>query len=588
VPRSTPPPPRSASGRTASRPGRAADRPPEPAPPAEWTPTERGLWEAFRRGELYDLRTGDPARDDPFGAPEVPETTGAVTGADADGAADAAPEPVPAEHGEWGAERSVRAEVLAHLLLSGPPPVPGRVASLKLVGARVTGHLTLAGGNVTTYVEITGCRFDAWVLLAECRCASLRVVRCAIPRLEARRLQTTGDLQLTQCRVPNGVRLADAAIGTDLVLRQLVTGPDRHGRALAADGVQVTRDVEGAQLRADGEVTLRSARIGGRLSLRGATLRNPGGAYALNAARLEVGHTLYLSAGHTEPDTARGPAGPDAAPSPAAPETSPSRRFHCEGGVRLDDGRFGNAVIINNADFVLTGDQQLSLRRARTHELRLTLDAAPRGRISLAGTTVDNLVDARTSWPGAAGPGSVDLEGFGYGSVTGRGPFTLRDRIAWLAAATPEYSPGPYEQLAAALRAGGEDADAREVLLAKQRRRRETLPPAGKAWGYLQDVTVGYGYRPGRAAIWMALLWAFGALYFSGHPAPVSADSGAHPHWSPPLFALDLLLPVIDLGQENAWRLSGTAQWTAALLSILGWVLATSVATGASRLLRRT
>jgi hypothetical protein len=68
----------------------------------------------------------------------------------------------------------------------------------------------------------------------------------------------------------------------------------------------------------------------------------------------------------------------------------------------------------------------------------------------------------------------------------------------------------------------------------------------------------------------------------------VSADSGAHPHWSPPLFALDLLLPVIDLGQENAWRLSGTAQWTAALLSILGWVLATSVATGASRLLRRT
>jgi hypothetical protein len=524
----------------------------EPAPPAEWTAAERGLWEAFRRGELYDLRCGDPERDDPFGA-------GAEAG--------------------WGEERTVRAEVLAHLLLAGPPPVPGRVASLKLTGARVTGHLTLAGGSVTTYVEITGCRFDAWVLLAECRCASLRVVRCAIPRLEARRLQTTGDLKLTQCRVPNGVRLADAAIGTDLGLRQLTVGPDRHGRALAADGVQVTRDVEGGLLRADGEVTLRSARIGGRLSLRGAVLRNPAGAYALNAARLEVGHTLYLSAGHGEPDSV---------PAAAAAGAAPAWRFHCEGGLRLDDGRFGNAVIINNADFVLTGEQQLSLRRARTHELRLTLDAAPRGRVSLAGATVDKLVDARASWPGAAGPGSVNLEGFGYGSVTARGPFTLRDRIGWLAAATPEYSPGPYEQLAAALRAGGEDADAREVLLAKQRRRRETLPLAGKAWGYLQDVTVGYGYRPGRAAIWMALLWAFGALYFAGHPAPVSADSGAHPHWSPPLFALDLLLPVIDLGQENAWRLSGPPQWTAALLSILGWVLATSVATGASRLLRRT
>ena len=50
------------------------------------------------------------------------------------------------------------------------------------------------------------------------------------------------------------------------------------------------------------------------------------------------------------------------------------------------------------------------------------------------------------------------------------------------------------------LRASGEDADAREVLLAKQRRRRETLPLAAKLWGYLQDWTVAYGYRPGRAA----------------------------------------------------------------------------------------
>ncbi len=164
----------------------------------------------------------------------------------------------------------------------------------------------------------------------------------------------------------------------------------------------------------------------------------------------------------------------------------------------------------------------------------------------------------------------------------------MRGRVAWLRAATPEYSSEPYERLASALRASGEDSEAREVLLAKQRRRRETLTPAGRVWGWLQDVTVGYGYRPGRAAVWMGVLWALGAVYFSAHPAPPAADSGGYaPHWSPALYALDLLLPVIDLGQDNAWRVSGAGQWVASSLTLLGWMLATTAAAGASRLLRR-
>lgn len=52
-------------------------------------------------------------------------------------------------------------------------------------------------------------------------------------------------------------------------------------------------------------------------------------------------------------------------------------------------------------------------------------------------------------------------------------------------------------------------------------------------------------------------------------------------------YALDLLLPVISLGQDNAWNPKGGSQWVAACLILLGWVLATTVATGATRLLRR-
>jgi hypothetical protein len=156
-----------------------------------------------------------------------------------------------------------------------------------------------------------------------------------------------------------------------------------------------------------------------------------------------------------------------------------------------------------------------------------------------------------------------------------------------VAAATAEFNPEPYERLASVLKESGEDEDAREVLLAKHRRRRETLPPASKLWGYLQDWTVAYGYRPGRAAVWMAVLWAAGSLAFAhaGHPP---AASGEHPHWNPALYALDLLLPVVDFGQASQWQLSGGWQWLAAALVLLGWTLATTVAAGATRLLRRS
>ncbi|MCQ4081494.1 oxidoreductase [Streptomyces sp. RB6PN25] len=512
--------------------------------PQGLTSTEEHLWETFRRGDLCDVRTGDPELDDPT-----------------------------AQH-DWGPERTVRAEIIARLLLDGPPHEPGRVAALKLAGAAITGLLNLAGGRVVPYLELRNCRFDTEIRLPEAHFATIRLIRCAIPRFEAARLATAGDLHLVQSTIEAGIRLTDAHIGTDLLLNQMTVRRDRNGRAVSADGLTVGQDVEAELITADGEISLRSARIGGRLSLRGSELRNPGGRYALNAARVTVEHTLYLSSGWTSGYYGGG----------TPPMGVRTRRFVAEGGIRLDDGRFGNGIIADKARFLLSGAQQLSLRRIQTPELRLALEEPPSGRISLAGARVGNLTDAQSSWPSA---GRIDLAGFTYETIAAHGSFPLHRRIAWLADATPEYNPEPYEHLAQALRGGGEDNDAREVLLARQRRRRETLPLAGTVWGYVQDITVGYGYRPGRAALWLAVLWAVGTTYFACGPAPLPVDEHAWPHWNPALFSLDLLLPFVDLGQSHAWRLAGTAQWGATVMTLVGWILATTVAAGASRLLRR-
>jgi hypothetical protein len=513
-------------------------------PPDDLTEPERGMWEAFRNGDVHDLRSGVPELDNP-------NTTRA-----------------------WGPERTVRASVVAQLLLDSPPAHPGKVACLKLSGAWITGQLNLSGGEVAPYVELHDCRFELQILMPECRFTTLRLIRCAVPRIEAARLSTAGDLHLPQCIVDGGIRLTDAHIGTDLLLNQLEVGPHRSGRSLAADGLNVTQDVEAELITSRGEVSLRSARIGGRLSLRGSRLRNIRGRFALNAARISVEHTLYLSSGWVSGSLAG---------TGTPPGGVRTRHFTCDGGVRLDDGRFGNAIVIDRARFTLTMPQELSLRRVQTPELRFTPAQPPTGRVVLSGARISNLVTEAACWPGA---GNIDLNGFAYESLRPSGPFSLERRLAWLAAATPEYSPEPYEQLASALRADGMDEDAREVLLAKQRRRRETLPLAARMWGYLQDITVAYGYRPGRAAVWMAVLWAVGSLFFAVEP-PEPLNQGESPHWNAALYALDLLLPVIDLGQDSAWKPAGLAQWASALMVLLGWILATTVAAGASRLLRR-
>lgn len=512
--------------------------------PEDLTATEARVWAAFRRGEPCDLRTHETRH------------AGAAAG-----------------H-EGGGGRTVRAGVLARLLLDGPAGDPGRVASLKLFGAHVTGTLNLSGGYVTPYLELRGCRFDSQILLPECHFKTVRLMRCSAPRIEAARITVAGDLQLTECTVPGGIRLTDAHIGTDLLINRVTVGPGRTGHSIAADGLTVAQDVEAELITSTGEISLRSARIGGRLSLRGSTLRNRQGRYAFNAARVTVEHTLYLTSGWTSGHYDGG------GTPPAGVLTQP---FVCEGGLRLDDGRFANAIVADKADFRLSDTQQLSLRRVQTPELRLAFEHPPTGGVSLAGAKVGKLTDSPASWPSTG----IDLTGFSYASLSSHDVFPLDRRIAWLADATPEYSPEPYETLAQALRDGGEDSDAREVLLHKQRRRRETLPLAGRVWGYVQEAAVGYGYRPGRAALWMVLLWAFGAVYFATHHMPQPVDQQAWPQWNPALLALDLLLPVIDLGQSQAWRLTGAEQWVATVITMLGWVLASTVATGASRLLRR-
>jgi hypothetical protein len=208
----------------------------------------------------------------------------------------------------------------------------------------------------------------------------------------------------------------------------------------------------------------------------------------------------------------------------------------------------------------------------------------PRGLVSLTRAHVVSVVDGPALF---AATGGVDLEDFTYRAIAARPEVGVVTRLRWIRSVQPHFAPGPYEQLAATYRDGGDEERAWVVQMERQRRRYAEQHLLGRMWGRLQEWTVGFGYRPWLAIVWLAVFWVLGTLWFVAHRLP-PLDSGTQPVWNPALLTTDLVLPIVDLGQDNEWQLSGASQWIASGLIAAGWILATTAATGVTRVLKRS
>jgi hypothetical protein len=67
-------------------------------------------------------------------------------------------------------------------------------------------------------------------------------------------------------------------------------------------------------------------------------------------------------------------------------------------------------------------------------------------------------------------------------------------------------------------------------------------------------------------------------------PKPVQATG---PGFQPVAFALDILLPILDLGQEKAFIPVGATQWIAWVGSLAGWIIATTAIASLTRRLTK-
>ncbi len=562
------------------------------------TTTERRIWQAFPHGQLVDLRVGDCELDKPANADR------------------------------WSADRKVRGEVIAALLLGARQAERGCVAAVRIAGARITGDLRVDHGQVVAQLLLSGCRFEGPIHLDEAVTGPIDLSGSQLTRLTAYGAHIRGTLQLRDAVVTGGCERAVHADGITVdgnlyarrirvngafclinaVINGQVTFIDAQlinrsldGKSLNAGGMRVGRSLLAHRLKAIGELRLPGVHVGSALVLDGATLTGRNGS-ALNARSLTVASEASFRQ--------------DAEPG--------QRRFTAYGTVSLAGARIGADLYLDGARLLRTrirppaggqipkeapvlaasrmvvgGSVYLTKGFTTDGELRLTsaqivghLDLSdmdsPHALLTLYGATATGGIrDDLASWPGR-----LNLDGFTYGAFSRY--IEARGRLKLIGRQVRNGTPGqvggyraqPYEQLAAYYRALGNDGEARTVLLAKQRAQRAKLPGWQRIPGHLLDWIAGYGYRPMRAIGWAVGLLAASSVYFSMvRPEHVSSEDRSV--FNPVLYAADHLIPVIRFGQPEVWQYHGTAAVVTAVLTVLGWTLGIAIAAAATRTLTR-
>ncbi|MET9344649.1 hypothetical protein [Nonomuraea sp. NPDC003804] len=495
---------------------------------------ERRLWRAFPTGAWVDLRTGDRELDDP------------------------------AQADRWGREREVRAEVIAALLLGAVERTPGRVAGVRLAGARVVGALDLSGATIDATLYLLNCHLAEPVDLSDATARGVRLRGCELARVKGSRMKVDGLFELDGSTVHAGVRLDNARVeGQCRLSRTTIIAPrprtstseSAHGDVREPEGGVTDTMHEWALwaggLSVGGGTFLRGLRAHGGLRLIGGTF--PGGLY-LEGAHVGAVNADFMTAGTAEL----------------------SAGFRADGTIRMRGARVDGVLSFHHAELRAEG-WALHLSHMQADEVIMRPDVIE-GEVNFGYSRFGVLLDSPDAYPGA-----VRLNGLTYESL--RGPWSLAERLGWLGHDPGGYRPQPYEQLASWYRRIGHEPEARRVLLAKQRRRRGTLRPAGRVWGRLLDVMVGYGYRSWLAGLWAAILLTAGTVIFTRVP-PVQVDPDQVRTFNAFVYSLDLLVPVSVFEVRGAYEPAGWTAWVAWTLVVSGWVLATALIAGATRVLR--
>lgn len=337
--------------------------------------------------------------------------------------------------------------------------------------------------------------------------------------------------------------------------------------ALSADGLQVDQGVylsgnfEAVGFGLDGAVRLPGGHIG-ELECKVAAMRNTstnfGPALIADGLQVDKGVSLLLfeAVGASEDGTVQ------------------------LSGAHLGELDCSSATMRNDRGPALTAhglqvDQDVSL-----HGSFEALGAGDGVTLDLSEARIGGVLEfAPARLEHTAGPQArLALDGLTYSGL----PVSSLDWLDLLRKGTKSYAAQPYQQLAAAHRAAGDDGEARRTLRAQRQDQIDRKALTGwpdRAWARLTGVTLGYGYQPWRALIALVFVAAIAVLlaFFLGahggvarvnpHPPAVSQCSAVERVG----VGLDLGLPLIKTGIRD--HCDATASTTGQVLTAAGWGL---------------
>ena len=394
------------------------------------------------------------------------------------------------------------------------------------------------------------------------------------------------------------VRLGSAHINGQLRLENATFTKPRRQRCVSAVNLTVAGDVQLRGVAAlGGALAFRGASVSGVFNAENAFVSNPGGpTVSLHMAQVTGNVRLYAG-------------------------------FRSIGRVVLTRAVIGGRLRADGATLTWKDAGTPSLRGTAIDAKAAVLGGVnlgwrvTSGAVNFTGASSSYLADRPDQdWPADSYLGGFAYERFEAYAWPDEAVEDAEARIAWLARMT-RYDPRAWEHLAAVLRAAGDVDGADAVLVAQRRRARMLHTGRRRLLDVLHDVTVRYGFRPQRALYLLVALIAAvtaglslpgvqaqmratdqNALVFTPagarplpdeHLPPGECGNGKVRCLSPFFYAVDTVVPLIDLHQRSAWypvveRNGVLLEWLLNLCTILGWIASTVFAVSFTRLGRAT
>lgn len=516
--------------------------------------------------------------------------------------------------------RVVRATFLRFLILGGEPGFRPHEKGVLVRGAWISEVLDLEACRVFRDIGLNDCRFEATPILRAAIINRLFLDGSQLPGLQAERLEARGGVYLRGAEVEGAVNLDQARLGGNLECDGVAIR-NRGGYALLGRSLEARNVLlRGATLR--GGANLSGAVLAADLDATGANI-SAFEAMALEAREVSCQGSVIL------------------------------RNAQVTGEARLTGSHVAGdldctGTIVENAGAAAIEASRVVVKGAFFLRREARLD----GTLALTGASLGTIHDEAACWPKS---GDLLLNRCRYGAFID-GPVDAESRLDWLARQTPErwgedFWPQPYEQLASVFREMGHGEDSSAVLVVKERlqrraRRARTENPIWRAALFVSDgilgITLGYGRRPLFALLWLVFFWLLGVAIFGhaereGAIMPNSAvvlrapewtlcgieqseqrslvasgmsqglaapgqnqlacfrqrwEASSFPVFSPWMYSLDTLLPVLDMGQRTFWRPNPAKPGGRVAInyfyfhSVVGWALSLLAVAGFSGLVK--